>query len=492
MCPVPLHSSGALACRPYRWRLGEELYLGVAAKASFAMVPDGQARLDAPKMLRRQAASHPLNPTLGIVAPADEIPYRPHADVTCWAKAYGGSERHLRLVVRRGQQAAIDKHLVVRAANAEPIDVNWSLSARGPDNPHAVSSVGSVIDPARPDTPSSFLPIPSFVPARKRLLGGGLAPKWRGDEFSVSRPIDWAYFQCASADQTMAYLQGDEVLLLEGMHPVHRQLSTCLPGLSAHAFLAHTAKGQWEPLTLVADGCFIQPDELSVEVTWRGSVRIHDESALEDMRLLVDVARNADEVRLVPVDQVTQMVAPPSSAKASVGGTIGLAPCAHAAAVSAAKAANPFERDAAAAGRMTLSPQHTEPSEVAPYALATPGPRAVSPIPGAPWGDALPATQDPIEAMTLDGTASLDEVLGRTKDDERAPAADEAPAPVDAVARPGEVEAPEIIIRAEPAPPQDGSQAEVAAPEGPAAPAGPKPPARKVPDVAKKLYGGFG
>jgi uncharacterized protein YjbI with pentapeptide repeats len=134
---------------------------------------------------------------------------------------------------------------------------------------------GRVTGPGDRPEPAGFGPISRFWPQRASKLG-----TYRGSWLQERWPwfpddFDASYFNAAPADQQIpAYLQGDEELVFENLHPDHPVYRCTLPGVKLRAFLSErTPEGtrfREVPLnldTLVAD---LEREQLSL--VWRGGV----------------------------------------------------------------------------------------------------------------------------------------------------------------------------------------------------------------------------
>lgn len=136
---------------------------------------------------------------------------------------------------------------------------------------------------------------------------GPLNPQWksraakRGRKVSFPREIwqyaddfDVSYFQSAPADQQLnGYLNGDEEIILQNLHPSKPVIRTRLPGLRNRIFV-HDAKGDFREVRMVIDTLFVDADRLTVTLTYRGITPV-GEFDLSDIRsALAATENNAD------------------------------------------------------------------------------------------------------------------------------------------------------------------------------------------------------
>jgi hypothetical protein len=276
------------------WRSSGRLHVTVVVKATFAFVPGAPMTVSIPDEIHRAERHHPSAPAHG----SDLAPYLASADVlltghACAPEGERVSALTVRLAVFR-EQALLDKtiHVYGDRAGADPapfdrMPIVLERAYGGPassDNPVGTGVEGrspNLFDPTDPTRPACFGPIPEAFPSRRRLLG-------KVDRHALDQPIaeipadfDWTYFQAAPLDQRTKHLQGDEWIVLEGLHPEPRRVQSRLPGARGRARVYGLEGGvEGHPLTLAADTVAIDADELTCSVVWRGSFPVAGEGAL--------------------------------------------------------------------------------------------------------------------------------------------------------------------------------------------------------------------
>jgi uncharacterized protein YjbI with pentapeptide repeats len=265
-----------------RWRIGGVQRLSVVVKATFGFVHDGTARLLPPLDVVREDHLHEGLLDLA----AETAPYLPSAGVVLTGHARAPHGQPARsLAVRLGvyrDAPLIDKTLHVFGERAQPfrkLRLGWDRAARGDDNP-AGSSVPCIVDPAHPGRPAGFGPIPPPWPARKRRLGALDIHHVVGPAaLELPEGIDFRFFHAAPPDQQIDFLEGDEWIVLDGMHATLGRTRTRLPGARAEARWYTAARGSapGQPIPLEADTLIIDADQLRCSVIWRGSVGLSEQ-----------------------------------------------------------------------------------------------------------------------------------------------------------------------------------------------------------------------
>src|SRR6185437_345862 len=242
-------------------------------------------------------------------------PYLSRADVllTGHAHAPRGSSPEImpvRLCVQDSAHPLLDKLVMVRQKGGikqVPLVYERAYGGAGwPDNPLGVGATAdsgepSVIDPFDEKRRAGFGPIGPAWPERKRLLGGRLRPSFDGAAVvDLPEDLDWDYFQAAPADQRVGFLRGDEWITLDGMHPEHPRLRTCLPGARGLGLVY--GLGPWgvaegQPLALHADMLRIDADEEHCTLTFRATFPVTDVAALPSVRVVLGVELPGKPVR---------------------------------------------------------------------------------------------------------------------------------------------------------------------------------------------------
>ena len=317
--PMQITSLGGAVGATVVWRTRGQLSLTVIVKATFALVPYEAMVLHAPEAIHRGELHHRDNPTRSVRVTSDLAPYLGRADVVFTGHAYAPENRRVpRQVVRLAiyrDRPLIEKTLHVygdREGTNPPkpfqrMAVAYERAYGGVGwkaNPLGIGFTGhnkeptglpNVVNPTDPTLTDGFGPISRNWPVRKKLLG-------KMDRKLLERPIaeipddfDWTYFQAAPADQQTDFLQGDEWIVLDGLHAELPRLQSILPGARGAARL-YGPEGSL-PIELHADTLRIDGDEQRCSLVWRGITPIRDEASIAALRVLVGVELPGESIQ---------------------------------------------------------------------------------------------------------------------------------------------------------------------------------------------------
>ncbi|WP_438040366.1 DUF2169 family type VI secretion system accessory protein [Sorangium sp. So ce128] len=334
--------AGPVAAGATLWRSRGQLHVTLVAKATFALVPGGEARRIEPLELVRSEVYTRGNPMKPLLAASDLAPWLARAEVVLTGHAWapGGAPVRgmaVRLAILRAGAALVDKRLEVvgdraggaAAALPEPfvkMPIEYQRAYGGPGEPENPLGVGAGADervggggalpnllpPGGGRAPVGLGPIPPIVPSRARLLRGLARAELEGIA-SIPDDFDWSYFQSAPADQRFDRVLGGEEIVLEGLSRHHLALATRLPALRALAtILLPNGAARWLPL--VGDTLIVQPDAERCAVVFRGSFQVASEEVLSALRAAVGV-----EVGDEPVPWPDLSEAPVGAAGAAAG-----------------------------------------------------------------------------------------------------------------------------------------------------------------------------
>ena len=302
------------------WRYRGELQLSVIVKLHLRMRNNAAMEIAEAPPLAVRDRHHADDPTRSLIDASDLVPYRARADVWLTGQAYAPLGRRVRaLVARLGvyRQGSplLEKtvHLVGSRRRADeepepfetmPIVYERAYGGAGFDaNPVGVgadarSILPNVLDPDNPERPVGFGPVSRYWKQRRRFL----PQEWRRqlEQAIPELPsgFDWSYFQAAPEDQQLAFLQGDEWLVLDGMHPMFMRLQTRLPSIVAVARVlpAQPSDDLGDAVALVADTLAIDTDAESCSISWRGVIPVESEQALANMLVAGAVVRRHESV----------------------------------------------------------------------------------------------------------------------------------------------------------------------------------------------------
>lgn len=211
-----------------------------------------------------------------------------------WERAYGGPECRDN-PVGRGHEA-------ITLEDGRPA---WPL-------PNIEYPEQRIASPSDRPAPAGFGPIPQGWEPRTSMVGT------YGDEWLRTRwpwfpeDLDWGFFNAApSILQPDGFLQGDEEVYLENLHPEESDFRTRLPGLRVRCFLhrlpsdvpspppTEKERAAWSPpprgqmefeeVPLVLDTLWVDAEQEKVALVWRGHAPVRDEE-FSDVRDLMVVA----------------------------------------------------------------------------------------------------------------------------------------------------------------------------------------------------------
>lgn len=401
---------GLASCGSLVWRHRGQLRVTVIVKATFAFVPGGTMRLEAPDELHE--AEVPWGERGSVWAASNRVPSRRRANVVLVGHAHlppGGGV--VRLAVF-GERGLVDKSLGVSddGGDGAPVSLAYERAFGGPssaENPVGTGMVGgsplpSLIDPAAPRRAGGFGPVARSWPARAWRLGA-LDPAVLDQPIAeVPGALDWGYFQAAPPGQVVDFLQGDEWILLEGMSREHPVLQTRLPGVAA-AGRVYGIEGT-PTLVFHADNLHIDADRGRCSLTSRASFAVSGEEVLPHLLLVAGIELPGQPIawpvddddselglETLPFTTREPMVAPPTHRRATEVLAWPVLP-------------EPAGDDEPLMGTMVLGADEGAPPPMAsPFRLAeagreggypqTPGAaRAAGDLPGAPWATGAAAS----------------------------------------------------------------------------------------------------
>ncbi len=190
----------------------------------------------------------------------------------------------------------------------------YERALRTTDNPLGSESP-NLVNPSDRAQPISFGPVSSYWLQRRRALGGLAREALEADVLELPEGFDWSFFQSAPSDQQIAYLRGDEWIVLDGMHPALSRFQSRLPSAVVTARVYGPGGGQGYPMELMADGLAIDADRQACWVTWRRSFPVDSEEAAARLRILVALALPEEQIAWpdLPAYDAIRAPAPPAA-----------------------------------------------------------------------------------------------------------------------------------------------------------------------------------
>jgi uncharacterized protein YjbI with pentapeptide repeats len=279
-------------------------------KAVFRLKPGGTAEpfADKPELAVADLYQDD-DPAKALLYPSDFSPFKPRADLILHATAHapgqkpaarfnvnwkvGGFEKPLTITGDR----KLEKGLVRSKPGApEPflsMPLTYERAWGGPKNPrNPVGRSGGdtgfpnienprTAESMRADVdPGGYGPIHPTWHQRASQLGT-YDQKWLKERWPCfPADFDFGYFNAAPADQQLqGYLQGDEGMVFENLHPEHALYRCRLPGLCARIFLNERAgfaadPNEFREVPLHLDTLWIDLNQEKAILLWRGIGRV--------------------------------------------------------------------------------------------------------------------------------------------------------------------------------------------------------------------------
>lgn len=272
---VDLMPFGGAMGRAFVWSQRGNLMLTVHVRARVNLVSEGAATVT----------------TCGPIPQEEEwTPVLMKPEVVVRATAYPAAATtamSVRLFIGRDSGPVLDKTLHVygdRSARgaptpfrAMPITYERALGGPGSDNPTGrnpaqTGSSPNIVDPTNNWMIAGFAPIDERWPSRQRLRGP-MPPRRDGALLVLPDGLDLAFFQTAPSDQRVSRLEGDEWLVLDGLHPSLPRFRTQLPGLAASARITNPRQIAG-PIEIKLDRLSIDMNGLFAELDYRGTMSL--------------------------------------------------------------------------------------------------------------------------------------------------------------------------------------------------------------------------
>lgn len=147
-----------------------------------------------------------------------------------------------------------------------------------------IENLNNLVDsPGKQPDPTGFGPLGSMWIQRWSKMG-----TYKGNWFKERWPwypkdFDWGYFNAAPPDmQVDGYLNGDESLYFENLHPVHAAYRSRLPGIRVRLFLSVVDPAvndgpKFHEVPLRLDTLWADMDSEKLALVWRGIVEVSSE-----------------------------------------------------------------------------------------------------------------------------------------------------------------------------------------------------------------------
>jgi hypothetical protein len=173
-----------------------------------------------------------------------------------------------------------------------------------PDNPLGTGVDGDEAAPiSYPDDAertACFAPTSQIWPTRREKLPPEVRSHVADAMLEIPEGFDWSFFQAAPRDQQLRYLDGDEWIVLEGMHPELQSIRTRLPTVKAFARVHEKGRPSDRLGELNADLLVIDAERQTCSLTWRGNFTVANEEALTDLDVAAGIAVGGERMAWPP------------------------------------------------------------------------------------------------------------------------------------------------------------------------------------------------
>ena len=264
------------------------------------------------------------NPTRPMRYASDFAPFKPRADILLCGQAFAPdgipvTSLPVSIHVGRWRKRAVvfgDRSWRRDGSPSPPVPfvlmpLTWERAYGGPE--FATNPLGKGAKPVVHEDGQSRLPLPNIelaggpAPRRREVLEpvgfGPLVSTWPqrlkkfgqiDEQYLKARwpwypeGMDWQYFNCAPEDQQLeGYVQGDEKLVLEHVHPRVPDHQSFLPGIRIRCFLNELVRAHQElrEVPMHLDTLWVAPEEERLVLVWRGHLPVKTQKLSEVFHL---------------------------------------------------------------------------------------------------------------------------------------------------------------------------------------------------------------
>jgi uncharacterized protein YjbI with pentapeptide repeats len=304
---VRVRAFGGAVADAFVWRQHGETRLSVVIKVGLRLVADGVAEIAAGRAELHHSDVHwDGHPGRSVRAPSDLVPALERPEVLLTGRACSPAGPAPALSVRLyvgGDTGVLDKTLHVYGERADgdprprpfawmPLVYERAVGGPGTDNPVGMGERAgpNVVDTSDPRRPAGFGPLGAAWPGRTRRVVSR-PPGMIGALLDLPDDLPLSYFQSAPDDQLVERIEGDEWIVVDGMHPELSRFQSQLPSLRARARLSGSSTGDVE---LRIDRLQVDMEELFAYVSWRGSVPVTPD-ALKQLDVMAGVEPTAED-----------------------------------------------------------------------------------------------------------------------------------------------------------------------------------------------------
>lgn len=382
--PIAIISTQDVASGSRLWSAAGRTRATVILKATFYLVKGGPMQLVPPSPILLGDHHYEGSFERSVYAASDLTPYLPRAEVTFAGHAYAPKpspslSTRLAVVGSRplvdktvhvyGERMWLDEKTMTSPVPFTRIPIRYERASRGasgfdenlvgmPKGPNL--AVPNFADPHDPDAPAGFGPIPPHWPARRRLLRDLDPSLIDAREPAIPDTFAWSFFHAAPTDQRCSFFEGNEWVVLEGLHADHPRLESQVPSARARARVYGSETTGYREIGLAADTMWIDGNRSLCCIVWRGNFDVDRSVPLQTIQVFAGLEMPG---RWIPWPGSTEQV----------------------------PAAAPVET-----AQPELQPQ---PTQQLPQHMNQPMPQPAAEAPGAPstmrWGDPGPAARGP-------------------------------------------------------------------------------------------------
>lgn len=307
--PVQIIATQDVACGARLWSASGRRRATFVAKATFFLVRGGAMRLVNPAPILLGDQHHEGSVDRSVLAASDMAPYLPRAEAMFSGHAYAPTPSPfvpVRFAVV-GSRPLIDKTLHVfgermwlegdQTTAPVPftrIPIRWERAYRGPagfeENPLGMPrganlAVHNLHDPHDPEAPAGLGPIAPYWPPRRRLLRNLEPSVLAVPEPALPDTFAWSFFHAAPPDQRCSFFEGNEWVVLEGLHPEHPRFESQLPNVRARARIYGADSTGFREIGLSADTLWVDGDRSLCCLLWRGNFEVESDEMLASAQI---------------------------------------------------------------------------------------------------------------------------------------------------------------------------------------------------------------
>lgn len=307
--PVQIIATQDVACGARLWSASGRRRATIVTKATFFLVRGAAMRLVNPAPILLGDQHHESSVDRSVLAASDMAPYLPRAEAMFNGHAYAPTPSPfvpVRFAVV-GSRPLIDKTLHVfgermwlegdQTTAPVPftrIPIRWERAYRGPagfeENPLGMPrgpnlAVHNLHDPHDPEAPAGLGPIAPYWPPRRRLLRNLEPSLLAVPEPALPDTFAWSFFHAAPPDQRCSFFEGNEWVVLEGLHPEHPRFESQLPNVRARARIYGADSTGFREIGLSADTLWVDGDRSLCCVLWRGNFEVESDEMLASAQI---------------------------------------------------------------------------------------------------------------------------------------------------------------------------------------------------------------